>query len=99
MFHTHSSMEYDCPRNFLTFSFNSTVSLMQNYKIILSASPNLLNLNQEHPSKNCFFWSNSYKIEVTITSLIEIPELPNFGHITSDTIQLDLRDKILLLPS
>ena len=34
------------------------------FKIITSASPNLLNLNQEHHAKNCFFWSNSNKIGV-----------------------------------
>ena len=32
--------------------------------------------------KNGFFWSNPYKIEVMITSLIEMLELPNLGHMT-----------------
>ena len=40
----------------------------------------LLNLNQEHPSKKWFFWPNPYKHEVMTTSLIEMLELPNFGH-------------------
>ena len=34
-----------------------------------------LNLNQELPSQNLFFWSNPYKTEVMITSLIELLEL------------------------
>ena len=33
--------------------------------------------------KKWFFWSNPYKIEGTITSLIEVLELPNFGHMTT----------------
>ena len=36
--------------------------------------------------KKWFFWSKPYKIEVLITSLIEIPELPNFGHMVTSTI-------------
>ena len=51
-----------------------------------SASPKLLNLNQEHSLKKNFFWLNPYKIEVIITSLIEKLELPNFGHMTTSTI-------------
>ena len=33
-----------------------------------------------------FFWSNSFKIDVLITSLIEMLELPNFGHMKTFTI-------------
>ena len=51
-----------------------------------SASPKLLNLNQEHTSKRKVFWSNPYKIEVMIASLIEMLELLNFDHITICTI-------------
>ena len=43
----------------------------------------LSNLNQDHPSKKWFFWSKPYKIEVMITSAIEMLELPNFGHMTT----------------
>ena len=50
-----------------------------------STSPKLLSLNQDHPSKKCFFWSNPYKIEVMVTSLIEMLDLPNFGHMTTLT--------------
>ena len=37
-----------------------------------SASPKLLNLNQNHTSKKRLFWSNPYKIELMATFLIEI---------------------------
>ena len=50
-----------------------------------STSPKLLSLNQDHPSKKWFFWSNPYKIEVMVTSLIEMLDLPNFGHMTTLT--------------
>ena len=53
---------------------------------IPSASPKSLNFNQQHPQKTWFFWSNSYKIEVTITSFIEMLELPKSGHMTTSTI-------------
>ena len=39
---------------------------------IPSASPKLLNLNQDHPSKKWFFWSNPHKIEISITSVLEM---------------------------
>ena len=75
------------PQNFLTFSFNPFDRLVQNFKFVPSAGPKLLNLNQDHPSKKKqFFWSNPYKIEVIITSLIQMLELPNFGHMTKSTI-------------
>ena len=44
------------PKNFLTFSFNLFATLVQNSKFLPSASPKLLNLNQDHPSKKRFFW-------------------------------------------
>ena len=43
------------PQNFLTFSFNSFATLVQNFKAIPRASPKLLNLNQDHPSKKVAF--------------------------------------------
>ena len=73
-------------QNFLTFSFNPFTTLVQNFKFVTSASPKLLNLNQDHPSKKRFFWSNPYKIEVMITFLIEMLQLPNFGHVTTSII-------------
>ena len=74
------------PQNFLTFSFNPFSTLVLNFKVIPTASPKFLNLNQDHPSKKWFFWSNPYKIEVMITSLIEILGSPNFGHMTTSTV-------------
>ena len=74
------------PQNFLAFSFNTFATLVQNLKFVPSASPKLLNLNQDHPSKKQFFWSNPYKIEVMITFLIEMLQLPNFGHMTTSII-------------
>ena len=32
------------------------------------------------------FWSNPYKIEVMTTSLIEVLQSPNFGHMTTSTV-------------
>ena len=43
------------PINFLTFSFNPFAILVQNIKFAPSASPKLLNLNQDHPSKKVIF--------------------------------------------
>ena len=36
------------PKNFLTFSFNPSSTLVQNFKFPPSASTKLLNLNQDH---------------------------------------------------
>ena len=52
-----------------------------------------MNLNQDHPSKKLFFWSNPYKIEVMITSLVQTLELPNFGHMTTSIIEFESFDK------
>ena len=49
--------------------------------------------------KKCFFKSNPCNIDVMITSLIEIQELPNFGHMTTSTIRLESCDKALLVKS
>ena len=56
--------------------------MVENFKSVRSASSKLLNLNQDHPSKKWFFQSNPYKIEIVITSLIEMLELPNFRQMT-----------------
>ena len=42
-------------KNFLTFSFNHFATLVQNFKLVPSASLKLLNLNQDHPSKKAIF--------------------------------------------
>ena len=49
--------------------------------------------------KKWFSRSNLYKIEVLITSLIEMPELPNIGHMATSTMLLESRDQILLVTS
>ena len=87
------------PKNFLTFSFNLFATFVLNLQAIRSASPKLLNFNREHPSKNRFFWSNPYKIEVMITSLIEMLKLPNFDHMTISRMQFESRGKIMLVTS
>ena len=63
------------PQNFVTFSFNPFPTLVQNFKCVLSASPELLDLNQGRSSKKYFFWSNPYKIVVMITFLIQMLQL------------------------
>ena len=84
-------------RNFLTFHFNTFSPLVQNFTFVPSPSPKLLNLNQDHSSKKRFFWLNSYKIKVVITSIIQMLELPNFGHMNTSTIKFESPDKNLLL--
>ena len=49
-----SNVRFD-PENFLTFSFNHFATLVQNFKLVPSASPKLLNLNQDHPSEKAIF--------------------------------------------
>ena len=68
-------------------------------KFLSSASPKFLNLNQDYTSKKRFFCSNLYEIEVMTTSLLEMPELPYFGHMTISTIYFESYDKILLVTS
>ena len=86
------------PENFPTFSFNPFATLVQNFMVIPSSSTKSLNLNQDHPLQK-LFWSNSYKIDVMITSLIEMLVLLNLGHMTKPTIQFESRDEILLVTS
>ena len=71
--------------NFLTISYNSFAILAKSFKAIPSASPKLLNFNQDHPSKKVVFLVKTLT-EVEITSLIEVLELPNFGRVTTSTI-------------
>ena len=51
---TATNVEFG-PQNFLTFSFNTFATLVQNFKSVPSASPKLLNLNQDYPSKKAIF--------------------------------------------
>ena len=43
------------PPNLLTFSFNPFAKLVENFKFVPSASPKLLNLNQDYSSKKAVF--------------------------------------------
>ena len=71
------------PKNFLIFSFSPFATQVLIFKAIPSASPKLLNLNQDQSSKKWFFWSNPYIIEVMITSLIEMLLKWNFVCMTA----------------
>ena len=44
---------------FLTFSFDPFAILVQNFKFVLSPTPQVLNLNQDHPSTNAIFLDKS----------------------------------------
>ena len=49
---------YKCknyPPNLSDLSFNPFATLVSNFKFVPSASPKLLNLNQDHPSKKAVF--------------------------------------------
>ena len=61
--------------------------------------PNYWTWTKTTPQKKCSFWSNPYKIEVMITSLIEMLEWPNFDHMTSSTVWHESHDKVFLLTS
>ena len=43
------------PKNFLTFTYNTFVTLAQNLKAISNTSPKVLNFNQDNPSKKVSF--------------------------------------------
>ena len=43
------------PQRFVTFSFNPFATLVQNFKVLPSASPKLLNFNQDNSSKKAIF--------------------------------------------
>ena len=55
--------------------------------------------NYWDPPKMWFFRSNLYKIEVVITSFIEMQELPNFVHVNTSTIQFESDDESLSVTS
>ena len=61
------------PKNFLNFSFNPFDTVLKNVKAISSGSPTCT-WTKSTPPKKLFFWSNPYKIEIMITSLIEMLE-------------------------
>ena len=56
------------------------------FQVCTQCQSQVIELNEDHPSKKWFSWSNLYKIEVMITSLIEMLELPIFDNMTTPTI-------------
>ena len=79
------------PRTLCLLVSTLLLDMRKNIKAIPSASLKLFNLTKSSP-QNWFFWSNPYKIEIMITSLIETLDLPNFGHLTRSTIQFESLD-------
>ena len=49
------------PQDFMTFSFDPFDILLKNFKAIASTSPELLNLNQDHPPKGNGFSGQIFK--------------------------------------
>ena len=87
------------PQNFLTFSFNLFPLWCKISISHLVPVPNYWTWTRTTPQKKWFFWSNPYKFEIVITSLIEMQVLPNFGHMATSTIWFESHDKILLVTS
>ena len=67
--------------------------------LYLTPVPNYWTWTKTTSLKKQFFWLNSNKIEVVVTSLIEMLQLPNFGHRNTSTIWFESRGKILLVRS
>ena len=84
------------PQNFLTVILTLLPHWCKLSRRYLEPVPNYWTWTKAIPHKKQFSSSNPYKIEVMMTSLIEMLELPNFGHMITFTIQFELRDKILL---
>ena len=61
--------------------------------------PNYWTLTKSISQKKWFFWSNLYKIEVMITSVIQMQQLPNFGHMTTSMLWFYSCDRVLLVTS
>ena len=61
--------------------------------------PNYWTWTKTTPQKEQCFWPNPYKIEVVITFVMEMLQLPNFGHMNTSTIYFEPRDKIFLVTS
>ena len=74
------------PKNFLAFSFNPLTHWCKISGLYLVAVRNYWTWTKITPQKKQFFWSKQYKIEVMITSLIEMLQLPNFAHINTSNM-------------
>ena len=88
------------PQNFLTCSF--ITPLPHWCKISCSHLVPIQNYwtwTKTTHQKKQIFWSNPHKIEVMITFLTEMLELPNFGHTAASTIWFKSCDKNLVVTS
>ena len=67
-------------------SFPPATSTNGGTRSYLVPVPNYWTWTKTTRQKKRFFWSNPKKIEAMITFLIEMLQLPNFGHITASII-------------
>ena len=74
------------PQNFWLLVLTLLTDWCKISSFYLVPVPNYWTWTKTTPQKKRFFWSNPYKIEVMITSLIQMLELPNFGHMTTSII-------------
>ena len=65
------------PKNFLTFSFNLSPHWCKISRSYLVPVPYYWTWTKTTLQKKWFFWSNPHKIEVGITSLMDVLKLPN----------------------
>lgn len=84
---------------------NVRVSLQNVLTFIVTLFPHLCIISRSYlvpvpnqwtksiPQKKCISWSNLSKIEGMITSLIELPELSNFGHMSMSIVKFDWPNK------
>ena len=72
------------PQNFLTFSYNPFATIMLNFKAITSASPELLNFNQDHPSKKV----------LSLVKSLQNRGYDNFSHKSARIAKLWLHEQI-----
>lgn len=82
------------PQSFLTFTFNTIVTVSSNFKVTLSTNPILLHLNQDLPPKR--LQVKSLYI-AAINPFIKMLELSNFCQFSTSTIKLDSSDSLLSL--
>ena len=88
-----STNEGNSPKNFLTFCFKHFAWECNISRPYLVLVPIYWTWTKSIPQKKLFFWSNSYKLEFMITSLKEILELPNFGHVNTSRRWFESRNK------
>ena len=90
------------PQNFMTFNFSPFATLVQNFKFVPSASPKLLNLNQDHRSKKAVFLVKSLQNwgcdnfslrNATVTKLWSHENIFNIIWVTWESIVGDFIDR------